>query len=146
MKEEMSRLLEATAVPMNEKLFPSKIALRQPEKIGTYPLLPPKPVKTNSPNPHPIEQHIVRKLARGRQSIDSRIDLHGFDPGQGAVSHCKNSCDKHRLWITRIVLVITGKGNDGAGVLRVNVPRWLDLPGFREMVNGLQYFSCFARW
>ena len=36
----------------------------------------------------------------------------------------------------RIVLVITGKGDQGRGVLRMNVPRWLSLPAFSQLVNG----------
>ena len=36
----------------------------------------------------------------------------------------------------RMVLVITGKGDQGRGILRANVPRWLSLPAFAPLVNG----------
>ena len=39
----------------------------------------------------------------------------------------------------RLVLVITGKGRSGEmGVLRRQVPQWLALPEFRELVVGFE--------
>jgi DNA-nicking Smr family endonuclease len=38
----------------------------------------------------------------------------------------------------RFVLVITGKGDTGRGVLRRQVPLWLELPDFRDQVLGFE--------
>ena len=38
----------------------------------------------------------------------------------------------------KFVLVVTGKGAQGQGVLRKQVPKWLALPEFREMVLSVE--------
>ena len=86
---------------------------------------------------HPIEDKTVKNLTKGRVVIDSRIDLHGMTQDRARyalmdfLQMAQRSGDK-------IVLVITGKGNDGLGVLRTNVPRWLGLPEFSGLVNGFR--------
>ena len=95
--------------------------------------IPKKPVVTR---PDYIEPGRKRRLVRERDPIDGRIDLHGmdFDRARAAlhafiVRSAEDGC--------RAVLVITGKGYGGVGVLRRWAPEWLSEPGLRPFVAGV---------
>ncbi|MFN3938930.1 MAG: Smr/MutS family protein, partial [Gemmobacter sp.] len=79
------------------------------------------------------------RVARGKQAIDARLDLHGLtqDEAHGTLLRFLRSASARDA---RLVLVITGKGNrDGSrGVLRRQVPQWLGLPEFRALVVGFE--------
>ena len=138
LKDEMNRLMEASAVPES----PGASPLKSPAKKSPA-NAPPKPLdfKSAAPDPitkvisHPIEDRTVKNLGKGRQAIDARIDLHGMTRNQArfALLYFLQMAQRANH---RIVLVITGKGNQGRGVLRENVPRWLSLPTFAQLVNG----------
>jgi DNA-nicking Smr family endonuclease len=88
----------------------------------------------------PIMRKEKHKLARGRDTIDARIDLHGMTQTQAhaALRSLLQRCQANGA---KFVLVITGKGlpNEslgGRGVLRRQVPQWLALPEFRRYVAG----------
>jgi DNA-nicking Smr family endonuclease len=89
----------------------------------------------------PALTSLVRKekqqLARGRVTIDARIDLHGMTQ---AAAHGALRSFLHRSQANdaKFVLVITGKGapHGERGVLRRQVPLWLGLPEFRRYVRG----------
>lgn len=90
----------------------------------------------------------VRKIRSGQVDIEARIDLHGMrqDEAHIALVRFLHRCQaKEQRW----VLVITGKGkisdrDDDApfdmtrqrerGILKRNVPRWLDEPELRHLV------------
>ena len=90
----------------------------------------------------------VKRLRAGRTEIDGRIDLHGMrqDEAHGALNAFLHRAQA-RGW--RWVLVITGKGKAAAadhdepfdmtrdrsrGILKRNVPRWLEEPELRRLV------------
>ncbi len=69
--------------------------------------------------------------------IDARIDLHGMTQEQAITAlrrfvHMAHASD-HRL-----LLVITGKGECGQGILRRRVPDWLHSGELGSMVSGVQ--------
>jgi len=86
-----------------------------------------------------FDRRFKRRIARGTAEIDARIDLHGLTQAEahgaliGFLHHARADG-------ARVVLVITGKGADGAslhgsrGVLRRQVPLWLKSPALREHV------------
>ncbi len=84
-----------------------------------------------------LDEHTVRRLKKGRLEIDGRIDLHGMTQTQAhaALRHFLRTAQASSR---RIVLVITGKGRDGDGILRRAVPLWLAQPGFRDLVGGFR--------
>ncbi|MBO0757960.1 MAG: Smr/MutS family protein, partial [Bradyrhizobiaceae bacterium] len=95
------------------------------------------PYTSNPPPPlAPIGRRTRQRLARGSQSIDARIDLHGFTQGQahGALMRFVRDAQASGM---KFVLVITGKGRTrrdtagNQGVLRREVPRWLKGEEFR---------------
>ncbi|MFM9890445.1 MAG: Smr/MutS family protein [Rickettsiales bacterium] len=65
--------------------------------------------------------------------IHATLDLHGFsrEAAYVAVQQFLADC---QLRGARHVIVITGKGRAGDGVLRQNLPHWLNEPGLRVRV------------
>jgi len=94
------------------------------------------PVKINlAPKPDLLDQSTARKIAKGRVGIDGRIDLHGLTQVE---AHARLLRYLHTAYAigNRTILVITGKGVRGEGILRQAVPRWLLEPDFRAIVSG----------
>lgn len=112
------------------------------------PTPPPTPREASPPPIATFDRNTSRKIRSGRVDIDARIDLHGLrqDEAHAALVAFLRRCQSkgHRL-----ALVITGKGKiaerdedrpfDASsardrGVLRRNVPRWLEEPDLRGFV------------
>lgn len=82
------------------------------------------------------------RLSRGREEIDAWLDLHGMTQTRAHRALFGFLQRAHGDGLT-FVLVITGKGNVGGseserGVLRRQVPQWLNLPEFRALVVGFE--------
>jgi DNA-nicking Smr family endonuclease len=100
---------------------------------------------TSNPPPPlaPIGRRTRQRLARGTQSIEARIDLHGFtqDQAYGALIRFLRDAQASGM---KFVLVITGKGRarhdteENPGILRREVPRWLKREDFRAYVVGYE--------
>jgi len=86
--------------------------------------------------PQAIEPKRHRRLAVERESLGARIDLHGLDHDRARFALTEFVL-RSRAEGRRSVLVITGKGALGAGVLRRHVPEWLAAPPLRSAVAGL---------
>jgi DNA-nicking Smr family endonuclease len=69
-------------------------------------------------------------LKRGKHKIEARLDLHGMTQ-QEAHHALARFIRAARSEGKRCVLVITGRGSVGGGVLRAAVPRWFEEPEFR---------------
>jgi len=77
----------------------------------------------------------TRKISKGKILIDGRLDLHGYcqqDAHQILYNYVENAYFSGK----RTILIITGKGNMGRGVLRENVPKWLAGAKFRLLISG----------
>jgi DNA-nicking Smr family endonuclease len=78
----------------------------------------------------------MRRLTRERDPIGPRLDLHGLDQDQARarlVAFLRRARDEG--W--RAVLIITGKGSRGDGVLRRMTPEWLAAPDLRDLIAGV---------
>lgn len=97
-------------------------------------------ITSGQPQNHQLDQKTVRKISKGRVGIDGRVDLHGMTQLQ---AHGRLFGAIENAWTNnkRIILVITGKGLAGEGILRQSVPRWLDEPEFRMMISGISEAS-----
>jgi DNA-nicking Smr family endonuclease len=123
----------AAATDIAEPARPAARSVKAP------PLAPPKP----SPPPlapplTPLGRRMKRGVARGKQAIDARLDLHGLTQSEAhaALLRFLRSASARDA---RLVLVITGKGRGAEpGVLRRHVPQWLGLPEFRTFVVGFE--------
>jgi DNA-nicking Smr family endonuclease len=121
----------AVARPAASLLPPARTA-RAPK-----PELPPA-----APPLAPLGRRERSQLARGRKEIDARLDLHGMTQTRAHRALSGFLQRAHADGLT-FVLVITGKGRtsgdeSGRGVLRRQVPQWLNLPEFRSMVVGFE--------
>lgn len=93
---------------------------------------PPPPRQRPSP---PEDLSGQRKIRRGQSEIDARLDLHG---------HTQDTAHRELVEFllrqaangARCVLVITGKGRLGSGVLRARLFDWIADPELRPFIAG----------
>jgi DNA-nicking Smr family endonuclease len=110
-----------TAKPTPEKMAMHKAA----EKMPTVWAKP----KTSTPlkketSLSVLERTREKKLRQGEIGIEAKLDLHGMTQSvayDALASFMRRSVKNHK----RHLLIITGKGADGAGVLRTNLKTWL---------------------
>ncbi|MGQ0455892.1 MAG: Smr/MutS family protein [Hyphomicrobium sp.] len=155
LKRRKSRVHPALDAPCDPAVSPraavKSSAPERPAPIKKPTIVRPEPPPAPRKAPPPLaafDRNENRKIRSGRVEIDARIDLHGMrqDEAHAALVAFLRRCQsKGQRW----VLVITGKGKiansdehrsfDGAGgrdrgVLRRNVPRWLEEPDLRVVV------------
>lgn len=84
-----------------------------------------------------LDRRTAERIRRGKLPLEGRIDLHGLRQDE-AHRVLAGFIDRSHREGKRAVLVITGKGtsrrDSGGGVLKANVPRWLNEPRLRPMV------------
>ena len=103
------------------------------------PVLPARRPKAPSlPALAPLGRRAKQRVARGRDEIDGRLDLHGYTQAEahGALLRFLQTAQRREA---KLVMVITGKGRSAGGqggVLKRQVPLWLKLPEFRALVVG----------
>jgi len=102
------------------------------------------PRENKMPPLTPLGRRLKQRVARGRELLDDRIDLHGLTQSEAhaALLRFLRGAQENGA---RIVLVVTGKGTGSGresaaarGVLRRQVPLWLALPDFRPLVVGFE--------
>jgi DNA-nicking Smr family endonuclease len=103
--------------------------------VASHPKAPPKPHQPYAA-PETIEPRRKRRIVRGRDEISGRLDLHGLDQDRARQALHDFLLRAHADG-ARAVLVITGKGRMGDGVLRRRAPEWLADPALRPIVAGL---------
>jgi DNA-nicking Smr family endonuclease len=100
----------------------------------------PRP-KNKAPPLAPLGRRLKQRVARGRESIEARLDLHGFTQAQ-AHAELLRFLRRAQADGARMVLVVTGKGTTKGGeahergVLKRQVPLWLSSPELRPLVIG----------
>jgi DNA-nicking Smr family endonuclease len=133
------------ASPAAEESATGKVAAAA-VPAGPAPAQPETGARKKSPPLAPLGRRMRRRVARGREPIDGRIDLHGLTQAR---AHAALLRFLHGAQAegARVVLVVTGKGIGGAdrgaaaaerGVLKRQVPLWLSLPEFRPFVLGFE--------
>lgn len=85
--------------------------------------------------PEELEPRRQRRLSRERDPIEAKIDLHGFGRFE-AEDELKSFLHRCQMRGMRSVLVITGQGRRGGGVIRASVNDWLTSPTMRGVVSG----------
>jgi DNA-nicking Smr family endonuclease len=80
-----------------------------------------------------IDRSSAKKLQQGKMVLEARIDLHGLSQ-LAAHQRLQHFIQKSRQEGLRTILVITGKGKAGRGVLREKVPQWLSEPPLSEAI------------
>jgi DNA-nicking Smr family endonuclease len=101
------------------------------------------PPRKNAPPLAPLGRRLKHRVARGRDPIDARIDLHGFTQADAHAALLR-FLQRAQADGARIALVVTGKGGGKGtdqrerGVLKRQVPMWLSQPQFRLFVVGFE--------
>lgn len=88
-----------------------------------------------------LDKRTANRLKRGQMPIDGKLDLHGRTQRQ-AHQDLIRFIETGYAMGNRCLLIITGKGlgPDGSvGVLRANVPRWLNEAPLRSKVLSFTY-------
>lgn len=87
-----------------------------------------------------IDRRTVQRLQRGRLPIEATLDLHGL--GQAAAHQALDGfIGRSAALGRRCVLIVTGKGlgREDSGVLRRQVPHWLNQPELRSRILAFDY-------
>ena len=90
--------------------------------------VPPKPALNKG-----FDKSTETKMKKGKLEIEGRIDLHGMNQAEAyaALSRFIRTSENTGR---RMLLVITGKGRLGGGVLRRALPLWLEDSDFGRSV------------
>jgi len=92
-----------------------------------------------------LDRRKARQIASGKAEVDARLDLHGLNQRQAYVRLRAFLTDAHARGLKRL-LIITGKGGEPVdrlaelagerqrGVLRRNLPYWLEEPELRSLI------------
>jgi len=127
-------LVAATVHPLQGRAAPRGQTLDAPARLNPKDLK--TPVRRRQGAMEGIEPNRKHRIAREREEIGGRIDLHGLtqDAAQVALERFLR-----RAWDEgwRAVLVITGKGVQGDGVLRKRAPDWLGATHLSHIVAGI---------
>lgn len=112
------------------------LAKSSPKRVAAAPPVekrpsPPRP----KPAPEDLEPRRKQRLSRERDPIEARIDLHGFGrfEAEDQLRGFLTSCQARGM---RAVLVITGQGRMGGGVIRSAFAEWMSSPALRGVVSG----------
>ena len=130
----------------HEKAHAQRASGTPPRVPGKTAALPPAPPPLSD-----LDRRKARKIGAGKVEIEGRIDLHGMRQSE-AHAALRRFLMRSYADGRRFLLVITGKGaplrrgEDDAeligvregerGVLKRNVPRWLEEPELRSIVVG----------
>lgn len=84
-----------------------------------------------------LDGRTMERLRRGRIRPEARLDLHGMTQKEAHAALGVFMARTERAG-TRCVIVITGKGrvSEGGGVLRNELPGWLNAPAIRSRILG----------
>jgi DNA-nicking Smr family endonuclease len=107
------------------------------------------PAVKRAPPLAPLGRRLRQRVARGREPIDQRLDLHGLTQKEAhaALLRFLRAAQANGA---KTVLVVTGKGPGRIsetserehglerGILKRQVPMWLALPEFRPLVIGFE--------
>jgi DNA-nicking Smr family endonuclease len=125
------------------RLAPGRVIEDEPEAVSPIETArspaapqpaPPAKALRAKPSP-PGDMSGQRKIRRGQNAIDARLDLHG---------HTQDTAHRELIEFilrqagngARCVLVITGKGRLGTGILRTRLFDWIAHPDLRPFIAG----------
>jgi DNA-nicking Smr family endonuclease len=136
----LARAQTARRKPVMSAPAPAIIAA-MPEAIAT-PAGPPLPPPPRTPVASTVlaaglDRKTLARLRRGDVTIAARLDLHGMTQAH-AHAELDAFLDRAVRRGARLVLVITGKGSGGDGILRRMLPRWIQAGPHRGRVLGVE--------
>ena len=82
----------------------------------------------------------IKDFSKGNVFIENKLDLHGFNlvEAKNLLENFINQSVKNNK---RLILVITGKGKEGEGVIKNNIISWLNTKDLRNKILAANYAS-----
>ncbi|MES1200995.1 MAG: Smr/MutS family protein [Pseudomonadota bacterium] len=74
-------------------------------------------------------------MKRGQVEIDGKLDLHGHTQDSGRAALIAFLLGAHKRG-ARVVIVVTGQGRGGEGVLKRRFPDWIAAPELKGRIAG----------
>lgn len=107
-------------------------------KMSRHETPPPSPPRISPPKPPAkgFDRATETKLKKGKLPLEARLDLHGLSQ-ERAYAALHRFIRRAGEEGVRTVLIITGKGRVGGGVLRRMVPLWLEEGDLSRIVLGI---------
>lgn len=117
------------AVQKDPATPPKKAAARKKETTPS----PAAKISAHTQQTPQLDGRLDQRLRRGRVPLDGTLDLHGMtqDEAHGRLNAYLTGAQARNK---RCLLVITGKGRGGEGILRQKFPQWMALPPLKEIV------------
>ena len=83
----------------------------------------------------PQDRSNEKRVRRGKLEVEASLDLHGYtqDAARAALGRFLSAAHRRGH---RTVVVITGVGRAGEGVLRRRFPEWMSDPGVAAIISG----------
>lgn len=121
--------------------FPTSVAAAETGPPPDSPPAPPDAIRRSAPLPAlqpgrgtDLDKRTFQRLKKGEMAIDGVLDLHGMTQ-DAAHAALLGFLEKAAGAGQRCLLVITGKGGQaGTGILRAQLPRWLNEPWPRSLI------------
>lgn len=130
-------------VPAPEPAAPAPAKAKKPKKAAPVSQAPARPAPPPAPprrelshgRAPDLDKRTLERLRRGQMPIEAEIDLHGHTLAE-AHRVLNAFVLGHAAAGRRCLRVITGKGyfREGGGVLKTEVPRWLNEPPLLDQV------------
>ena len=129
--------------PSAESAAPASPPAAAPVQPPTRPALPHRGVELQIGHAPPgLDGKRWKALRRGETRPERTLDLHGrrVQDAHGAVRRFLHDAQSDGI---RCVAIVTGKGSAGQeiGVLRRELPHWLNAPELRHLLLGAAHFS-----
>ena len=80
----------------------------------------------------------IRNFSKGNVFIENKLDLHGYNLVE-AKNLLENFINQSVENGKRLILVITGKGKVGEGIIKNNIISWLNTKDFRNKILAVNY-------
>ncbi|MFC5344845.1 Smr/MutS family protein [Brevundimonas staleyi] len=140
-----TRITPGALLP-DEPLKPETIKAPRPPIVGKPKVstkimnaAPATPAKAPPPAPRSapeeLEPRRQRRLSRERDPIEASIDLHGFGRFE-AEDQLRAFLVQSQARGLKAVLVVTGQGRRGGGIIRASIHEWLQGHALRGVVSG----------
>jgi len=82
----------------------------------------------------------IRDFSKGNVFIENKLDLHGFNLVE-AKNLLEDFINQSVENGKRLILVITGKGKEGEGIIKNNIVSWLNAKDLRNKILAVNYAS-----
>ena len=87
-----------------------------------------------------LSKKSIRNFKKGNVFIENRLDLHGFNEVE-ARNLLEKFINQSAESGKRLVLIITGKGQKGEGVIKNNIASWLNTKDLRNKILAVNHAS-----